>query len=327
METDIDLYREYIKHVSTRSYGQLYPEPNQLVIGIPIEQLGDINGSGLRGFNVQLSNFNDIKAFLPSSNISKKKKISGIRNIIRIGQLMTFRVIDVDTSKDNAYISLDLARVDNSDRENMASKESIINMLMAIGIDIARLWCLSNRKSLTTESTEMILLDTIWTLYSVDHETINQSLFHTVLDDPSQLFHNSSLIGKEFQEKYLKLFPSLLSYSDTKLNLPIMIYTILPGGMGMVSKILKTIQEETKSLEVQILSPPNYICNLVSPTIKEGQECFNTITRRIREMIKEIDPRKDVFVFESAEPIVVEPSVKKYRRLRISDLAMFMRNI
>lgn len=309
---------DYLKPIDIRMYGDKLPSVDQLVVGIVTEQLGTISGTGLQGFHIKLVHFADMDAFLSSSNLTKKKRVNSLRKIIKIGQRMIFQVTHVDDVSGN--VTLDLSRVDESDIARMNEMEKLVTSIMQIGTDIARLWAFYYGQPWTVEVAEKILDDTVWHMYSTDEDTITPDLVDKILQDPKLLFEFSTMIDEDFQQKYLRLFPKLLQYSESVLQQTITLYTILPNGMQHIKDILIAIKEAYSDIDVQSPSPPNYLFSLVSPTIEKGVEDFKMINDTIRDLVNSHNVRSDAFVFESSEPIVVKQPVKSYRRMKSYDL-------
>lgn len=255
-------------------YERKFPEPDEIVFAY-------VNRKDEAGYSIQILNYNEIEAFLPFQELSKKKVY---KTILRTGQIKPLQVTNVDNVKgfvdlSNKYVSA--AKEDIKDLENYSHLVKIMHQ-----------WILKIINKDTNNFMVDIPLD-IWK----DYMSKTLWLFESN-KEAYDAFNDIRMRNKKIEEIFgdLKDVDSLLETIDENIKYEIELviklnmYTWSLNPIAKLQTILTLIetelQKEYSDLKLKKLSPPDYEFVLKTSNQSEVTNLQNKVEFLFKELIK-----------------------------------------
>ncbi|MEM4717558.1 MAG: translation initiation factor IF-2 subunit alpha [Desulfurococcaceae archaeon] len=230
------------------------------------------------GAYVTLDEYNNVKAFLPWSEVSSKW-VRNIRDVIREGQKIVVKVIRIDRAKKEIDVSL--KRVSDSDKQNKMKWWKRYSKACKI-IELA-----AEKKGARVEDAYR---EIIWKLED-KHSDIMYALERSVVEGPQILVEAgipSDWIPLIIDEaaRHVKIKKVVVRYKLTT-------HSTKPDGVLRVKKTLETIAEYIRSRGVKfklyVSGSPRYLLEVYASDYKTAETVAEEAIRVGFESARELD--------------------------------------
>ena len=288
-------------------YSRKFPIKGQMVSG-------NVTSRTDLGFGVELPDYNDQTAFMPISELSRRR-VRKIHSILKPGMKgKQFKVIDVDPEKDMVTISL--RYVDDDDRKLFGLVTGYARKYNLLAFDLYRL-AVVHRKNQDPYKSEFdgdlhdqIRKASIWKFfddqsiiekasddleYLEDLPNLLREQYDDVIANPEKLV-DDKFFEDSFQKFFVNNFTIRREVTSGKMQQLIGVLTAAPNGVKVVQEILTIDQDaewfhelvqqtlpDIPVLELTISSPPEYL--LAIETKATMDQCLQFMKKLIQILL------------------------------------------
>lgn len=247
------------------------PEIGELLIAT-VQEIYDY------GAYVTLDEYNNMKAFLPWSEVSSKW-VRSIRDVIREGQKIVVKVVRVDRTKREVDVSL--KRVTDSDKQNKMkwwkrySKACKIVELVAEKIG-ARV----------DEAYKQV----IWRLED-KYGDVMYAIERAILEGPGILLDAG--VPENWVKLILEEAPRHVKVKEVSVRYRLVVQSFKPDGVLRVKKCLESIAETIESknarFKLYVSGSPRYVLEVYAEDYKTAESVAEEGIKRGEQVAKELD--------------------------------------
>jgi translation initiation factor 2 alpha subunit (eIF-2alpha) len=229
------------------------------------------------GFDIELLEYNNLKGFLPITEIIKGRTRK--RHLVKIGDIYT---VSVNSTVDN-LIEVSKKRILKEEDESMRLKYRYCYNLNRIGKEIYYLHC--NYYKNKEQSIELLMEKTVWRLYDKYKDINYMDLFNKVLLEPNILVEDEWFddnLRKYIIESITKRTNIINSIQLKQFILVVISEDGIDGIKDILNVTLDKEYEDRYSLTINMKSPPKYELRLDGSNEEEGKKILDNVLDKIK---------------------------------------------
>ena len=313
-------------------YPHQFPQVKEVVIG-EVVQRTDL------GFEVVLTEYRYLKAFMPINEISRRR-VRNIHKLMKVGMKnVQFKVLK--SNPETGAVDISRRYLDRDDLKLYGVLSGYAKIYNLIALDLYEMLVASEglnplKTQLDQKRFKQLREVSVWKIFNIDairirvqdEEDLIQELPKTLKNVHQQLIQNPEklldheMFSDDFKVAFLKNYHQRTEVASGKLTQKIGIFSSARDGVARIRQILSLNKEEEEyqtmvktamaetPVEVTMLvdAPPNYQLSLQSVDMEKARQLHKLLVKRMLVLAKKLDCQLSV---QPSDLVESRPAVMK----------------